>query len=69
MADADTFTAAVDAATGRPLDELTVTEALDVAERLRSIVAALPAPSPRDVHLAALLTDAAALVERAAGID
>ena len=57
---------AVAASTGRTLDELTATEAIDVADQLRAI-AALPTPSPRDVHLAAELDAAAAIIEGHAG--
>ena len=41
---------------------------LDVAERLRAIVTALPATTAGDAHLAHLLTEAAERVERRAGI-
>jgi hypothetical protein len=54
---------------GRTLDDLTVTEALELADALRGVVAALPAPTPRDASLAASLIEAAALIERRAGID
>ncbi|MGP0111145.1 MAG: hypothetical protein ACLPR9_20220 [Acidimicrobiales bacterium] len=66
--DPDDLAAVVEAATGRPLASLTATEALDVAEQVRAILAALPATNPRDAHLCALLTEAAELVERRAGI-
>jgi len=54
--------AVVAAALGRPLDTLTATEAIDVAERLRAIAAALDGPG------APSLTEAADLIERAAGV-
>jgi hypothetical protein len=64
----DDLDAVTEAAIGRPLDTLDVTLALDVADQLRAIVAALPATTAGDKHLAALLTEAAELVERRAGI-
>jgi hypothetical protein len=39
-----------------------------VADALRAIVAALPAPTPRDVSLSTSLAEVAALIERRAGI-
>jgi|NGEPerStandDraft_6_1074524.scaffolds.fasta_scaffold241842_1 hypothetical protein len=60
--------AVVEAAVGRPLADIKATEAVDVADQLRAIVAALPADTPRDKQLAAQLTEAAELVERRAGI-
>jgi hypothetical protein len=54
---------------GRTLDDLTVTEAVEIADALWGVVvAALPAPTPRDASLAASLTEAAELIERRAGI-
>jgi len=47
-------------AVGQPL---TAAEAVNVADGLRAVVAALSAPTPRDRHLAALLGEAAARVE------
>ena len=64
----DTLTDAVEAGAGRSLDALDIAEALDVAEQLRAIVAALPADNAHDRHLAARLIDAAELVECRAGI-
>jgi hypothetical protein len=52
---------------GRTLD-LTLSEAVAVADALRAIVAALPAPTPRDVSLSTSLAEVAALIERRAGI-
>ncbi len=60
--DADDLAAAVAGALGRPPDTFTATEAIDVAERLRAIADALDGPG------APLLTDAAVLIERAAGV-
>jgi hypothetical protein len=40
---------------GRTLDDLTVTEAVEIADALWGVVvAALPAPTPRDASLAAV---------------
>lgn len=64
----ETLAAVVEAAVGRPLDSLTVTEALDVADRLRAVVDTLPATSSHDAHLAAQLIEAAVLVEHRAGV-
>jgi hypothetical protein len=52
---------------GRTFDDLTATEAIELADRLRAIVAALPTPTPRDVRLAASVTTTADLIERLAG--
>jgi hypothetical protein len=52
---------------GRTLD-LTLSEAVAVADALRAVVAALPAPTPRDASLAASLAEVATLIERRAGI-
>ena len=52
---------------GRAVDDLSVTEAMALAEGLRTIVAALPAPTPLDVRLAADLIAAASIIERHAG--
>ena len=68
MTDPDTLAAAVEAAVGHPLDQLGTAEAIDVADRLRATVAALPSTSPAEAQLAARLTEAAELVERHAGI-
>ena len=59
--------AAVEAALGRPLGQLTPTEANDVAARLRAIVDALEAPTTPDAEMAARLTETADLVEHRAG--
>lgn len=64
----ETLAAVVEAATGRPLDQLTTTEALDAADRLRAVVDALDAPTPGDARLAADMASVAELVETAAGI-
>jgi len=60
--DADDLAAVMAAALGRPLDTLTATEAIDVAERLRAIAGALDGPGSRS------LADAVAIIERAAGV-
>ena len=52
---------------GPDLDALTVAEAIEVADRLRAIAAALPGSSC-DVHVAGKLNESAELVERRAGI-
>lgn len=64
---ADTLRAVVEDAAGQDLDTLNAALALDVAEQLRAIVAALPPESPRDGRLAAQLIEAADFVERRAG--
>ena len=64
----DTLDAVVTAAVGRPLDELTAVEAVDVADRLRAVVAALPPSTPAETHLAHRLIESANLVERCAGV-
>ena len=51
--------AAALAETGRSLDELTAAEAIELADGLRAVIAALPAPTPRDVRLALDITAAA----------
>jgi len=51
------------------LADLTASEATELAVTLRATLAALPTPTPRDVHLAATLEAAAALVEQHAGSD
>ena len=56
----------IEAAAGRPLDQLPDTEALDVAVRLREI-ARLPTLTPADQHLAHHLRAAADIIERRAG--
>jgi hypothetical protein len=49
----------------KPLQaDVDATTALDVADQLRAIIDALPPITPRDAHLAALLTEAAELAER-----
>jgi hypothetical protein len=63
-----TLDAELMAAAGRPFADLDATTALDVADKLRAVVAVLPPATPRDAHLAGLLTEAAELVERRAGI-
>jgi hypothetical protein len=62
---ADDLAVVVGAAAGRPLDAAT---ALNVADQLRDIVAALPPINLRDAHLCVLLTEAAELIEHRAGI-
>ena len=57
----------IEAAASRPLDQLTDTEALDVAGRLRAI-AELPTPTPADQHLAHHIRAAAELIEQQAGV-
>jgi len=49
---------------GRSIDELTAAEAIELADTLRAIVAALPAPTTRDVRLTAALNAAVGIVER-----
>ncbi len=56
------------AGAGRTLDDLTATEAVEVAENLRAVVGVLATPSPLDVRLAADLSAAADLIEQHAGI-
>ena len=63
---AEELAAVIEATAGRPLDQLTVTEAVDVAERLR-VIAELPAPTPADQHLAHHLRAAADIIEQRAG--
>jgi len=60
--DADDLAAVMATALGRPLDTFTATEAIDVADRLRAIADALDGPG------APSLTEAADLIERAAGV-
>ena len=60
---ADELAAVIEAATGRPLDQLTDAEAVDVADRLRAI-AELPTPTPADQHLAHHLRTAADIIEQ-----
>jgi hypothetical protein len=60
--------AAALAQVGRTLDDLSGTEAVELAHALRHVVAALPAPTPRDASLGAALIDAAALIEGRARI-
>jgi hypothetical protein len=52
---------------GGTFDDLTAIEAIELAGGLRAIVAALPTPTPRDVHLAATVVAAADLIERLVG--
>lgn len=63
------FSDALREAYGADLDALTVTETLDVADSLRSIAAALPGMDPHAVRAAALVAEAATLVEHRAGIS
>ena len=67
MTTTDELGTVVEAAAGRPLDQLTVTEALDVADQLRAITE-LPTPTPADQHLARHLRAAADLIEQRAGV-
>ncbi len=55
------------AETDRSIDDLSATEAIELADGLRAFVAALPTPSAFDVRLAAALRHAADLIERHAG--
>jgi hypothetical protein len=48
---ADDLDAVTEAAIGRPLDTLDVTLALDAADQLRRVTAALPPDNPRDANL------------------
>jgi hypothetical protein len=50
---------------GHSIDELTAAEAIELADTLRAIVAALPAPTTRDMRLTVTL-NAAAGIRRAA---
>jgi hypothetical protein len=50
------------------LDDLTAAEAIEIADTLRAIVAALPAPTAHDKRLATDIDAAAGIVERCAGI-
>ncbi len=52
---------------GRSLDDLTATEAIEIADGLRAIVAALPALTTHDKRLATDLGAAAAIVEQHTG--
>ena len=52
---------------GRRIDDLSATEAIELADTLRAIVAALATSTPRDVRLAAALTAAAGIVEQRTG--
>jgi hypothetical protein len=49
------------------LDDLTATEAIEIADALRAIVVALPAPMTHDKRLATDIDAAAGIVERCAG--
>lgn len=51
---------------GRTLDDLSASEAVELADALRTTLAALAAPTPRDVRFAATLDAAATLFERRA---
>jgi hypothetical protein len=64
---ADELAAVIEAATGRPLDQLTDTEAAHVADQLR-MISELPTPSPGDQHLAHHLRTVADIIERRAGV-
>ena len=64
----DTLDAVVAAAVGRPLDELTAVDAIDVADRLRAVVAALSPSTPAETRLAHRFLEAADLIERCAGV-
>ena len=67
---AQALTAVVDEAlaeTGRTLDDLTVSAAIELADGLRAFVAALPALTTHDKRLAADIDAAADLIERHAG--
>lgn len=64
----DELDAVLTEAVGRPLDELTAVEAIDVADRLRAVVSALPSMTPAETHLAHQLMAAAAAIERRAGV-
>lgn len=55
------------AETGRSLDDLTVSEAIEIADHLRAVAAALPAPTARDKRLAADIDAAAGIVEQRTG--
>lgn len=59
--------AAALAETGRSIDDLSATEAIELADGLRVFVAALPTPSAFDLRLATALKAAADLIERHAG--
>jgi hypothetical protein len=52
---------------GRTLADLTVAEAIELADGLRAFAAALPTPSPFDKRLATDIDAAAGIVERHAG--
>ena len=69
MAAVDTTTVVAEALaeTGRSIADLTVTEAIDLAEGLRGFVAVLPTPSAFDKRLAADLKAAADLIEQRTG--
>jgi hypothetical protein len=64
----DELDAVLTEAVGRPLDELDAATAIDVADRLRAVVAALPPSTPADTHYAGRLTAAAERIERRAGV-
>jgi hypothetical protein len=55
------------AETGRSLDDLSATEAIELADGLRAIVAALPALTTHDKRLAADIAAAAGIVEQRTG--
>jgi hypothetical protein len=55
------------AETDRSIDDLTVSESIELAGGLRAFVAAMPTPSPFDKRLAAALKAAADFIERHAG--
>jgi hypothetical protein len=56
-------------AAGRSIDDLSPTEAIELADTLRAIVAAQPAPTTHDKRLAKAIELAAGIVERHAGIS
>jgi len=66
--DADLAAVVADALaeTGRSIDDLSASEAIEIADQLRT-VAALPILAPRDLRLAADLIAAASIIERRAG--
>lgn len=68
MTGPETLTDAVDAPLGRPLDQLTTTEALDVADQLRAMLAALDASTPGETRYADDPAAVAELIETGAGI-
>jgi hypothetical protein len=59
--------AAALAEAGRSIDDLSAAEAIEIADALRAIVAALPAPTTHDKRLATDLGAAAGIVEQRTG--